>query len=989
MTSRRRRLAGALAALSVAAGLVLAGSMAAQADAVINFGPPSPGDGATLTLTTSPITFAGTTTNTLYTDTIDVQDYSSGSPDPMCSGIDPSSGAWSCDWTFSSPGAKEVRVEQGANSDILEFTLVLPTHTTTGPALVPAGGTVSLVGGNAYPFATMSAVITTPNEPGLTCGPNAVNGDGTWSCDIPFDAELPPDSSAVATITQDYGGDQVVTTHAFDIAAAPPTSITIDTPTEGQVVAWDPDPFLTIAGRAPTGGGPVDVEVDGGSVGPCTGLPVDAYGSWSCGPIDVAAGETEIVARQGVDEDAVTIDVQAPHPPLACAYSPNGGVRITSEEADVVKSVYLLTPYTGGGAGGSGSGGSGSGDGGYELADQGYCNGSAGYADPSVTEWNDDFVANCGAGDCNLSGLAAGIYEVYHSYGDGSAYYTGVNFDYLFRIPTGPAITTVASTTNSVIVRGTAVAGDAIRIVRSNESTLCSTTATASGQWACQFPKSSASSARAISIDPQSGGMSAYSASRSIPIFVPAAPDSTPTPTLVSWFLEFSGDLMNLRPGDSFTINVSGMPEGTTIEVWLHSTPRLLGTATGTGLPMAIDLTVPDDVENGAHEIEMIAVTPLGTTYFFTSDANVTGGVDPVDEEDPGTEEPADGEGAPGSGSGAGTADRGDPAAPSALTESIATLERIVANPLSIAVAGGLAISLLFLVALPTELLNNSLSSNTNRLGRAYGAVDRAFTRLQDWFIRVTRTRVIAAILLTTIVALIYGFVDPRFGFDLVSLRLVLSLGLAFFILSYGASWLSGFVTRRLWGVQNTIVLQPSIILFAVLGVVVARLLDFSPGFLVGIAIGLELVAASKRVVARAVLVQFAFVVGLALLAWIGYSLFVPGDDFLGMLTEDMLVAVTAEGLTGAMIAIFPLRFLDGRDIWDDSKPLWLAAFVVVATAFALLVLPTALEGSDVGDYGVWVLVFAAFGAIALLVWFFFVRAAQAEERAEREKVDA
>jgi hypothetical protein len=106
------------------------------------------------------------------------------------------------------------------------------------------------------------------------------------------------------------------------------------------------------------------------------------------------------------------------------------------------------------------------------------------------------------------------------------------------------------------------------------------------------------------------------------------------------------------------------------------------------------------------------------------------------------------------------------------------------------------------------------------------------------------------------------------------------------------------------------------------------------------------------------------------------------------MLVEDTMVATTAEGLTGALIAVFPLKFLDGRELWEVSKRLWVAAFLIVGTAFALLVLPTAIQGTDVADFGTWLLVFAVFGAVSLAVWFVFVRAAAREERAEK-KVDA
>jgi predicted acyltransferase len=101
------------------------------------------------------------------------------------------------------------------------------------------------------------------------------------------------------------------------------------------------------------------------------------------------------------------------------------------------------------------------------------------------------------------------------------------------------------------------------------------------------------------------------------------------------------------------------------------------------------------------------------------------------------------------------------------------------------------------------------------------------------------------------------------------------------------------------------------------------------------------------------------------------------------------LVAVTAEGLPGALIAVFPLKFLDGRDLWVVSKRLWVAAFLIVSTAFALLVLPTAIAGTDVGDYGTWLLVFAVFGLVSLAVWIVFVRADARAVKAESEKVDA
>jgi hypothetical protein len=1077
MTSRRRAAAGFTALAAITAALVLGGVSAANADVTVNLV-----DGGSYDWSAAGLVVSGTTD----TPTEEVRVVDNADDTVLCTDATLGPLTWECS-VFLEPRAAgyDLRVEQDTGlQELVTIFSTLPLHTVTGPANVPAGGTINLTGENGYPGAAINAVVTTPNEPGLVC--NAVVGaGGTWGCNIPFDAELNPDSDATVTVTQNYGSaPSRVVNHVVHVDG----TVTITAPASNGDVDWTGAP-TTISGTSSDLGSTVSVfRSEGGSPDPvagCQTLAVQPNGSWSCtavfdvgiwdvyvqqgisnasisdytvripaptidqndpfySPLDSVATFSGTTTYQGTpasyvqvyfptpgalcadstitwdagtqtgswscsidvldadppftDGDSYTYTVRqedsgaapfrtashtfvvgiAPPPTMNCAFVP-AGVTISSP-GQVDKGIYRLTPYTeGGGSGGSDEGG-------YTLGPQGYCNGDPGYQDPSVTSWNDALVQDCNTGNCVLSGLAAGIYEVYFGAGAAPSQF----YDYLFRIPTTPAMTSVVSTANSVVIGGTATAGDAIRVVRSNGTSLCTTTVTGAGTWACQFPKSSAASARVIATDPQSGGLSAYSASRSIPIFEPetlVTPPVDPPLTLVSWFLEFGGDLMDLKPGDSFILNVSGMPEGTEIEVWMHSTPRLLGTASGTGLPMALALTVPEDIESGAHEIEMIGVTPLGTQYFFTSDAMVTGGVDPAAT--PGDEEPTE----PGDegGAGGGPVDRTDAAAPSALSESIPPLERIVANPVTIAIAGGLALALLFLVALPTELLNSSLSSNTSRLGRVYGSIDGAMSKAQDWFIKVTRSRALAAGVITVIVAIVYGFIDPGFGFDVVSLRLVLSLALAFFILSYGASWLSGFVIRRLWGTSAVIAIQPSIILFAVVGVVVARILDFSPGFLIGIAIGLELIQASRRVSARAVLVQFLFVVGLALAAWVAYSLFTPGDDFGGMLVEDTLVAVTAEGLTGALIAVFPLQFMDGRELWLDSKRLWVGAFLLVAVPFSLLVLPTAVEGTEVGDYGIWLLVFAVFGLISVTIWLVFARAAKREEErvAAEESVDA
>jgi hypothetical protein len=929
---------------------------------------------------------------------------------PLCDEIElDSSGDWNC--TIAAPtgthdyvavartstpigtsNAQDVfSAGTSARSNLITAT-VDPAGTLQITSPSPSGGSSEwLSGPTSFTIAGTSTIsadvdVFLDGEPlGTSCSNRPVVG-GDWSCTTAID----PGTSEIRA-SQVGSPDAVLT-----------WTVTIPAPVVGGV-----NPLVIPSGGTAAFSGTVsytqgevrvEVEVSDGSYESCSDeAPYGPESDWTCSVVMSAYPDGNYNARISIVDGSE----QSPYvyrtltigeaPDLVCSFGPAAGTFSSPHPM----AVYTVFP-----AGPSSSGWY------FDLADQALCNGAPGNTFADGSQFEGSLVTGCAA-DCDVSGLAPGIYEVYVESGDG--------YSYLFTIPETPAFTTTASSGSDVITTGTGTALDRIQVQRPDGGVLCSTTVDGSGAWACAFPKSSADTARVIAIDPSSPGMSVYTAARSIPVLVavqpPVTPTPTPTPTLtltptpgptptptpppaeipvaaISWLLQFGGDLSKLKPGDTFTVSIDGMPAGWTIEMWMHSTPRLLESTTATGAPMTLELTVPMDIEAGAHEVEMVATTPNGTSYFERTDAVVLASAT-TDDETP-EETPADDDDTAGGGShGAMGAERADPAAPSALSNAVAPLSAIIANPASIAVAGGLALALLILVALPTELLNSSLSSNTSRLGRAYGAVDGALTRAQDWFIKVTRSRAVAAVVLTTLVAIIYGFVDPGFGFDIVSLRLVLSLAIAFFLLSFVASWISGLIIRRAWGAMGVVAMQPSIILFAIVGVIVARVLDFSPGFLVGVAIGLELLQASKTVTAKAVFVQLGVVTGLALAAWVVYSFFTPGNDFFGMLLEDTMVATTAEGLTGGLIAVFPLKFLDGRELWDVSKRLWVAAFLIVSVAFALLVLPTAIEGTDVGDYGVWLLVFAVFGLVSLAVWLVFVRADAKAARAGADKVDA
>jgi hypothetical protein len=480
-------------------------------------------------------------------------------------------------------------------------------------------------------------------------------------------------------------------------------------------------------------------------------------------------------------------------------------------------------------------------------------------------------------------------------------------------------------------------------------------------------------------------------AAASIPTPAPT-PTATPTPTVkppLTWKLVMTGINGALKPGQWVGLSSSGIPAGSVIDAELHSTPIPLGSTTvrpdGT---FSFRVQIPMNVEPGDHHIVVTLTAPdeepsvVENAVQIELDAKFT----PVRDGDDRHLEI----------DGAGSIDRNDPSSPTAISRSLPTLFDIITNPATLGLAAGLAIVILLLVALPTEILNSTLEANTSRFGRFFAAIQSGIERATAWFIGVTRTPVIAVIVLLLVTSIIFGFVDPAFGFDLASLRLVLSLALALFFVTFVASSLTGVVIGRRWALESEIGMQPAALIFAVIGVMVARLLDFSPGFLVGLVIGLELAhRATDRQRVRAVVIEFSFIVGFGVLAWLVYSawLALQGDaqlDFVGGLIQDALVAITSEGLTAVMVAMIPIGFLDGKAIFTESKRLWAVMFVVVATAFSLLVLPTALAGQQVGDIVTWVAVLVGFAVVAfgLTLWLRLTGRSSSAEAPARETVN-
>jgi hypothetical protein len=176
----------------------------------------------------------------------------------------------------------------------------------------------------------------------------------------------------------------------------------------------------------------------------------------------------------------------------------------------------------------------------------------------------------------------------------------------------------------------------------------------------------------------------------------------------------------------------------------------------------------------------------------------------------------------------------------------------------------------------------------------------------------------------------------------------------------------------------------------ALLGVIASRTVGFSPGILVGLVLGLELARSARAEDRnRATTIRLGATLGIALAAWLGYSALSglfggAAPDMLGQLTLETLGAAASEGLAGVMVAILPVTFLEGRELFDDAKRRWFALALPTAFTFALIVLPsvTTAQGPQ-QPIGLWIGVLVVFSLLVGAVWLTFRIITRREERAE------
>jgi len=221
--------------------------------------------------------------------------------------------------------------------------------------------------------------------------------------------------------------------------------------------------------------------------------------------------------------------------------------------------------------------------------------------------------------------------------------------------------------------------------------------------------------------------------------------------------------------------------------------------------------------------------------------------------------------------------------------------------------------------------------------------------------------------------AVLGALVDPDFGWNLMSLRLVGSLFLSFVLFNLAAWWVVRRVAVRLQPDADPYLrFRWGSLFLVVTAVLIARVLGLEPGVIFGLVAGIAYATALQAAKSAIVtIVGSAFGLVLALVAWIGYSLLAPQpiDDAVYLFVVEFLAGVTVKGVSTLPLSLLPLGNLEGAKLFGWRKPAWGLAYVVGLAAFMIVLATVPKSWGEVPDFLRWAWVFGAYALVAVIVW--------------------
>jgi hypothetical protein len=447
-------------------------------------------------------------------------------------------------------------------------------------------------------------------------------------------------------------------------------------------------------------------------------------------------------------------------------------------------------------------------------------------------------------------------------------------------------------------------------------------------------------------------------------------------------------DDRELTLGDRVVLWGSGLPAGSAVSAELHSDPIALGSSVvAENGEFRLLVTVPESLPPGAHQF-VVTVTPADGSpstsvrgSLFRARAAETPprshaiaqsstDVAAIAAENPTT--------------GTSLVD------PTIFGRSLTPAYELDIDGQTLLFAGLLSALFLLLVALPVELLEGAVREN---YGRAFAWLDpirRRVKQLVERFHRRFPNPWTSSLVLVVIGAVILGFADPEFGFTGKSARLVIALAISLAVLNIAISAVVLAFGWRRFGVRNAFTPMPAALIVVALSVVLSRVTGIPTAFLFGLVV--SIVWTHRQTIRQSgalALMLMSLTIAVGVGSFLAYSSLHASHDegFWHELGLEVFAGLSLESLATLLIALLPLKILDGRRIFAWSRVAWVAVYFAALIAFVLVVTPVAHDHGflEAPPWG-WLIGFAIFAAIAVTVWALFRAFPSREEEGDESE---
>jgi uncharacterized repeat protein (TIGR01451 family) len=229
--------------------------------------------------------------------------------------------------------------------------------------------------------------------------------------------------------------------------------------------------------------------------------------------------------------------------------------------------------------------------------------------------------------------------------------------------------------------------------------------------------------------------------------------------------------------------------------------------------------------------------------------------------------------------------------------------------------------------------------------------------------------------------ALLYGLLDPTFGFDLPSLSTFLGIfiGLVVLLIAFGFAFERDMRRNRVLVLPRAL---PGTIVVGIFCVLISRVANFQPGYLYGLVIGFLLsreLAHKEEGRGMAIATTATLIVtGIAWLSLIALRAAEPatGAPPLYLTTaETASVTLTVAGIEMALFAMLPLRFMPGEAVFHWNRAVWVALVCLGAFGFFLVLVNPQngyMADSTRDSFFTMVALLATFGLASVAFWAYF-----------------